>query len=106
MPTGKLAAVDMSPATYTEIYTCPTNTFAVVTVSICNRGSSASDIRLTLSDSFPPTNTDYLEFDTSLSSKGVLERTGIVLRSGQIVSARSSAGSVSVVVYGIETSTV
>jgi hypothetical protein len=106
MATGTLAGVDISASTYTPIYQCPSSTFAVVTVSICNRGSTLSDIRLTVGNTFPPTLTDYIEFDTSLSAKGVLERTGIVLAAGQKISGYSSLANVSFVVYGIETPTV
>jgi len=106
MATGKLASLDIPVNTYTQIYQCPSTTFAVVTVSICNRGTTPTLIRLTVSDTFPPGNPDYIEFDVSLSANGVLERTGIVLAAGQRVSARSSLGNTSFVVYGIETPTV
>jgi hypothetical protein len=106
MATGKLAAQNMAAATYTQIYTCPAGNFAVVTVSMCNRNATPATFRLTVSDTFPPGNSDYLEFDTQVLANGVLERTGIVLAAGQIISARSSATNVSTIVYGIETPTV
>jgi hypothetical protein len=106
MATGKLASLDIPAGTYTQVYQCPTTTFAVVTVSVCNRGTTPSLIRLTVSDTFPPGAPDYIEFDVSLAANGVLERTGIVLAAGQRISARSSATNVSFVVYGIETPTV
>lgn len=105
MATGRIAGVNMSAATYTNLYQCPANTFAVVTINVCNRGASTSNIRLTVGDTFPPTATDYIEYDTSLSANGVLERTGIVLSAGQYISGRSSATDVTISIYGIETST-
>lgn len=106
MATGRLGVADLAAATNTTLYTCPSSTFAVVTVSICNRGSTAANIRLAISSSASPADSEYLEFDTSLSAKGVLERTGIVVDAGKLLVVRSSAVSVNAVAYGIETSTV
>jgi hypothetical protein len=106
MATGRLGTADLAAATNTTLYTVPADTFAVVTVSVCNRGASAASIQLAVASSATPGAAEYLEFDTSLSAKGVLERTGIVLDAGKLLVVRSSATSVNAVAYGIETSTV
>jgi len=106
MATGKLAGVDITAGTYTQIYECPPDTFAVVTVNTCNRGNAPSNVRLTVSNDFPPGLSDYIEYDVEIVAKGVLERTGIVLAAGQKISARSSSANVTIVVYGIVTPTI
>lgn len=103
MATGRLGAADLSVATDTTLYTVPASTFTVLTVNLCNRGSSSTTIRIAVSASATPTSAEYIEYDTSLLAKGTLERTGIVVDAGKYLVVRAAAAGVSAVAYGIET---
>ncbi len=106
MATGILGTSDLSATTNTTVYTVPTSTFAVVTVSICNRSASTISVRLAASTTGSPNVAEYLEYGTQILANGVLERSGIVLQAARNIVVYSSAVDVSVVVTGIETSTV
>jgi hypothetical protein len=106
MATGILGTSNLSATTNTTVYTVPSSTFAVVTVSICNRSASTISVRLAASTTGSPGVADYLEYGTQILANGVLERSGIVLEAARNIVAYSSAVDVNVVVTGIETSTV
>jgi len=109
MATGKLGANDLAATTLTTVYECPAATYSVVSINICNRGTSttgvriAIGIRIAIADSATPGAAEYIEYDTEVFSKNVLERTGIVLAATQRIVVYSTQASVSAVVVGIET---
>jgi len=103
MATGILGTNDLGANTDTSLYTVPADTYSVVTVSFCNRGSSTANVRLAVASTATPDASEYLEYDTSIGPNGVLERTGIVADATKIIVVRSSAASVTAVAMGIET---
>jgi hypothetical protein len=105
MATGRLGAFDLVASTATTLYITPSGTFTIATVSICNRSSSTVTVRLAIALADTPLDSEWLEYETAIPSKGVLERTGLVLSAGTKLVVRSSAVSVNAVAFGIETST-
>ena len=110
MATGRLGHLDIAATTYTDLYTVPADTFSVATVSLVNRTSSNITVRVAITTtgagSGSPNNSEFIEYDVTLAPKGVLERTGLVIDAGKIISVYASAVGVSAMAMGIETSTV
>jgi hypothetical protein len=108
MATGRLGTANITTTANTTIYTVPSSTFSVVSVSICNRNSStAATIKVAVASSASPGLDEWIEYDTSLVASGVVERTGIVMKATEVlvVQVSSATPTVSVVAMGIETST-
>lgn len=106
MATGRLAAEDLTGAALTTVYTCPVDTYTVATLNLCNRGTETSLVSVAIATTDSPDLGEYVEFETTLLSKNILERTGIVLAADQRIVVLSSQASVSAVVVGIETASV
>jgi len=105
MATGRLGTANLTAGSNTVLYTCPTGNFAVATVSICNRSNSAITCRMSLSSTSTPTADEWLEYDTEILPKGVLERTGIVAQAGLNIVVYASGTAVTAIAMGIETPT-
>lgn len=102
MASGIVGQSALSAATNTTVYTVPASTLATVSVSMTNIGNTEALVRLALASAATPTNSEFIEYDTVLAPKEVLERNGLVLQANERVVAYSDVASVSVTVYGYE----
>lgn len=107
MAIGINSRADLSAGVNTTVATTPTSGKAqILTFSLANRSSSTGTFNLAVvnNGTTTPSAGDYLEYGSPISSRGVFERTGIVLQNGQTLVCNSSIASVSAVTYGLEDS--
>lgn len=105
MASGILGQAALSATTNTTVYTVPASTLAIVNVNVVNRSSSASaSVRVALASTATPQNSEWIEYDASVPSNGVLERSGIAMNASERVVVYASTADCSVSVYGLEQS--
>ena len=88
-----------------DVYTVPSSTLAVVNISVLNNDTSDNEtvvLRIIASGDTEGNQHNIENF--SLASRGVIERTGIVLGAGDKVKVSTGSSDVCTSVYGIEES--
>jgi hypothetical protein len=108
MASGFLGKANPAAATWTNIYTVPTDKVASISINAVNQSGSPAYIDFVISTSSTfggIVASEYIEFDAVLASLGSnLERTGLVTddTNGKYVWVRSSNATTAFQVYGYE----
>ncbi|HIE77996.1 MAG TPA: hypothetical protein EYP92_04145 [Candidatus Thioglobus sp.] len=88
------------------VYTVPASTVAVVTLNVCNRDSASVAVSIGIERAGSTgtlSNGEYLEYETSVIAHSVMERSGILLASGDSVVVKANiANMIDVNIWGIE----
>ena len=108
MTTGIYGKVNLAAATDTVLVSntaVDVSKTAVITVNMVNTNTSQIvniRVALTSGGNASISNGDYIEYETPLEARGVLERTGIIVPAGTAIVVRSSGANVNAIAYGIE----
>jgi hypothetical protein len=100
-----LGQASLAANTLTTVYSVPSANSAVVsTVTICNRGNTATTFRLAVQPANASISTQhYINFDTNLPANDTVALTlGITLAATDVISANVPNSNVSVSVFGSE----
>jgi hypothetical protein len=91
----KFGSVVPTANTDTTLCTIATGTTATMTISVCNTNASAVTVNITIGG-------DIMEYGTSIVANGVLERTGLIAVSAEVITVRASSAGVTFRAYGIK----
>lgn len=99
---GLLGSYNLIAGNSQSVYVCDTLGGSVVTLNVCNRGTSVAYVDVAISDTVnSPAASEWIEYSVELQPKAVLERTAIALNTGQYLTVRSSKSNVNAVCWGI-----
>lgn len=101
MASGKLGTAALAAAVNTDLYTVPAATVATVNISLCNRTAAPIAVRVAVRTGALG-DAHYIEYDASIPGNGVLERTGIAVSAGEVVTVYAAAAGISARVHGFE----
>lgn len=100
--TGILGSANLLNGPSQAIYVNNKDSATVATVNFCNRNPSRSAfVRLAVSGTENPSNTEWIEYDVEIPPNGVLERSGIWVNSLQYIVVESNMPNVSAVAWGV-----
>lgn len=108
MTAKRFGALDLAATTDTVLMSGATGYSTTVNVRFTNRNAAAITVRLALVDADGAgalgalADEDYLEYDTPIVAKGVLENTGIAIPEDYSLVVYSDTANVSVVAFGFE----
>jgi hypothetical protein len=95
---ASLAPTDTSAAT---LYTCPSGKVLVGTLRACNNSGDDGTVSVWLSHGSPD-DADLIEPETALLDAQVLENSGLVMGSGDILTVQCSQEGINFVLWGLE----
>ena len=102
MASGTLGRAVLTSGNTSVLYTVPISKIATMNLNVVNRGANAALLRVALSTSNTASDSEWIEYNTTISSSGVLERTGLVASANTRVLVYSSVNDVTATVYGYE----
>lgn len=97
-----LGKADLTAATNTTLYTVPAGKTAACSVNFCNRFATPVTVRLAISATGTPDNSEWLFYDVVITGNGSLERSGLVVQAGELVVVYAASAGVSAMCYGYE----
>lgn len=106
MPAQRLSSVSCAVGQNTTAYFNGSDEAYIVAVNVCNIGNQACGFRMALTADITPVAGEWIEYDTEIMGKGVLEREGVVIGPGERIVVWSNTDLCSVNVFGFPIGTV
>jgi len=103
MASGVYAKVDISSAnTWITAVGPAASGVKVTTLNLANRTGADIKIRVALAANTTVTDSDVIEYDTTIPANGVIERTGIIVDTTNGIQVYATATGVTAVAWGID----